>query len=202
MLQILQHYFLSLAGRQVNDSIFAQQTVSGTQRLLNMIRIFLSRIHPVQTLWNTPSVWNGNFKYICLNSNFPEAFKAGLLFKKNRDQFQLHISLYFHVLLYYQLVHHLALSQKPVSAATTTTTAVHQKTKPNLNPWIMNTSGLPTLHEKLQKKIVLLGSSNLQHKYCMGRKLRKKKLEHSTDVAVLLKLSNLRFYTHAPTLIH
>lgn len=49
---------------------------------------------------------------------------------------------------------------------------------------------LPTLHKKIQ------------HKYGMGRKLRKKKSERSTDLPVSLELSNLSFYTNAPTFIH
>lgn len=53
---------------------------------------------------------------------------------------------------------------------------------------------LPTLHKKY-RKTNFLGSSNLQHKCGTGRKLCKKKSEHSTDPAVLLKLSNLSLYT-------
>lgn len=61
----------------------------------------------------------------------------------------------------------------------------------------MNTSGLMCclLYTKNTEKLILLGSSNLQHKYGTGRKLCKKKSEHSTDPAVLLKLSNLSLYT-------
>lgn len=68
----------------------------------------------------------------------------------------------------------------------------------------MNTSGLTCClrYTKNTEKLVLLGSSNLLHKYDVGRKLRKKKSEHSTDLAALVELGNLSFYTNAPTSIH
>lgn len=40
-LQIWKRYFQLLAGRRVSDSVFAQQTVSRAQALLNTIRIFI-----------------------------------------------------------------------------------------------------------------------------------------------------------------